>query len=82
MAAIQTADCKIEKASLENTSTFATTSSDLLSDSTPNNITGNNATRAGNTLMFRFTAYKPFDVPFRDFLSFCIPSTLTFFLKS
>ncbi|NWR58092.1 LRC19 protein, partial [Bucorvus abyssinicus] len=44
-AAIHTADCKIEKPSLENTSTFATTSSALLSDPTPNNITGNNATR-------------------------------------
>ncbi|NXI45159.1 LRC19 protein, partial [Galbula dea] len=47
---IQPADCKTEKASLENTvtSTSATKlkSSALLTDPTPNNITGNNGTRA------------------------------------
>ncbi|KAM6304413.1 leucine-rich repeat-containing protein 19 [Podargus strigoides] len=50
MAPIQPADCKIEKASLENavtsTSAIKLKSSALLTALTPNNITGNNATRA------------------------------------
>ncbi|NXM85877.1 LRC19 protein, partial [Oenanthe oenanthe] len=50
MAAIQTADCKIEKTSLENTATSTPAvnlrSSALTTALTPNNITGNNGTRA------------------------------------
>ncbi|NXX24096.1 LRC19 protein, partial [Podargus strigoides] len=50
MAPIQPADCKIEKASLENavtsTSAIKLKSSALLTALTPNNITGNNTTRA------------------------------------
>ncbi|NXC90550.1 LRC19 protein, partial [Cercotrichas coryphoeus] len=50
MAAIQTADCKIEKTSLENTVTSTPAvnlrSSALITALTPNNITGNNRTRA------------------------------------
>ncbi|NXH51185.1 LRC19 protein, partial [Rhabdornis inornatus] len=50
MAAIQTADCKIEKTSLENTVTSTPAvnlrSSALITALTPDNITGNNGTRA------------------------------------
>ncbi|NWV14746.1 LRC19 protein, partial [Ptilonorhynchus violaceus] len=50
MAAIQPADCKIEKISLENTVTTTPAvnlrSSALITALTPNNITGNNGTRA------------------------------------
>lgn len=53
MAAIQTADCKIEKTSLENTVTSTPAvnlrSSALITALSPDNITGNNGTRAGNT---------------------------------
>ncbi|KAM6109375.1 leucine-rich repeat-containing protein 19 [Phoenicopterus ruber ruber] len=49
-AAIQSADCKIEKASLENTVTSTSAiklkSSTLLTALTPNNVTGNNGTHA------------------------------------
>ena len=80
MAAIQPADCKIEKASSENTITFTSAiklkSSALLTALTPNNITGNNGTHAGNILMYCFTAYKLFDLLFHDFIPVCIPSTL------
>lgn len=52
MAAIQPADCKIEKTPLENTVTSTPAvnlrSSALITVLTPNNITGNNGTRAGN----------------------------------
>lgn len=62
MAAIPTADCKIEKTSLENTLTSTPAvnlrSSALIIALTPNNITGNNGTRAGNTQAFHFTAYE------------------------
>ncbi|KAM6363326.1 leucine-rich repeat-containing protein 19 isoform 1-T1 [Pluvialis apricaria] len=54
-AAIQSADCKTEKASLENTvnSIFATKfkSRALLTALTPNNITGNNGTHADLPLL-------------------------------
>ncbi|NXT43956.1 LRC19 protein, partial [Pelecanoides urinatrix] len=50
MAAIQQSDCKIEKASLENTVTFTAAiklkSSASLTAPTPNNITGSNGTHA------------------------------------
>ncbi|NXU16245.1 LRC19 protein, partial [Pardalotus punctatus] len=50
MAAIQPADCKIEKTSLENTVTSTPAvnfrSSALITALTPNNITGNNGTHA------------------------------------
>ncbi|KAF4794828.1 leucine rich repeat containing 19 [Turdus rufiventris] len=50
MAAIQTADCKIEKTSLENTVTSTPAvnlrSSALITALSPDNITGNNGTRA------------------------------------
>lgn len=53
MAAIQTADCKIEKTSLENTVTSTPAvnlrSNALITALSPDNITGNNGTRAGNT---------------------------------
>ncbi|XP_050769408.1 leucine-rich repeat-containing protein 19 [Gymnogyps californianus] len=55
MAAIQPADCKIEKASSENTITFTSAiklkSSALLTALTPNNITGNNGTHAALPLL-------------------------------
>lgn len=79
-AAIQPADCKIEKASLENTVTtiFAIKfkSRALLTALTPNNITGNNGTHTGNILMFHFTAYKLFDLLLHNFIPVCICSTL------
>lgn len=55
MAAIQPADCKIEKIPLENNGTSTTAvnlRSSALTALTPNNIIGNNGTRAGNTQIF------------------------------
>ncbi|NWQ91683.1 LRC19 protein, partial [Burhinus bistriatus] len=55
MAAIQPADCKTERASLENTVTSTSAiklkSSALLTGLTPNNITGNNGTHADLPLL-------------------------------
>lgn len=80
MAAIQPADCKTEKTPSENTVT-STPAVNLRSRAsaalTPNNITGNNGTQAGNTQIFHFTAYELFNLLFHDFILFCIPSTLT-----
>ncbi|NWT07677.1 LRC19 protein, partial [Vireo altiloquus] len=68
MAAIQAADCKTEKTPLENTVTSTAAvnlrSSALVTALTPNNITGNNGSRAGNTrfvlgtTLLIFTAVK------------------------
>lgn len=79
MAAIQPADCKIENTPLKNTVTSTPAvniRSSALTALTPNNITGNNGTRAGNTQIFHFTAYELFDLLFNDFILLCIPSTL------
>lgn len=79
MAAIQPADCKIEKTPLENTVTSTPAVSlrcTALTILTSNNITGNNGTRAGNIQIFHLTSYELFDLLFHDFILFCIPSTL------
>lgn len=79
MADIQPAVCIIENTPLENTVTSTPAvnlRSSALTALTPNNITGNNGTRAGNTQIFHFTAYELFDLLFNDFIGFRIPSTL------
>lgn len=77
MAAIQPADCIIENTPLENTVTSTPAvnlRSSVLTALTPNNITGNNGTRAGSTQIFHFTTYELFVLLFNDFIVFCIPS--------